>query len=91
MMLSEEQIYYNLPSHTKEAAGLSDRYWDLTPQQRSFVSDLIETCAAQFKDHILMDKEVYTDLLSDSLAQIKDAAEDIDQVRNRINSFNEVE
>jgi hypothetical protein len=90
-MLSDEQIYYNLSSHIKESAGLADRYWDLPLEQRLLVSDLIETCAKQFKDHILLDKDICTDLLLDSLAMIKDATDDIDQVRNRINSFNEKE
>ena len=86
-MPSEEQIYYNIPSHTKEAAGLSDKYWDLTHAQKLFVSDLVDACAQQFKGHVLKDGEIDVDLLADSLDLIKDATEEIQKVREHIVNF----
>jgi len=86
-MPSEEQIYYDIPSHTKEAAGLSDKYWDLTHAQKLFVSDLVAACAEQFKGHVLRDTDIDTDLLADSLDLIKDVSEEIQKVREHIASF----
>jgi hypothetical protein len=83
----QEQIYYSIPSHTKEAAGLADRYWDLSPTQKLFVSDLVDACAEQFKGHVLKDGEIDVDLLADSLDLIKDATEEIQKVREHIVNF----